>query len=84
MRRYIKVMVLQGILRSADGRLQRVCKVSVRRHTSSTDATAEPANITYSNIRILDRDDWPEGEYVLEVVGQRALFSKRSDDYRPR
>jgi hypothetical protein len=71
-------------LRSADGQRQRNCKVRGDRHEMQVNETGDPVKVAYSRLSIVDSDDWPDGDYVVEFSGQEELLTRKDGSYYAR
>ena len=58
----VEKVTLSGTLRSVDGTLKRKCKVAAERLDHG-------GVFTYEKLHIIDKDNWPVGNYVLEDYG---------------
>lgn len=43
-----------------------------------------PAKFAYSGLSITDSDDFPDGDYELDYLGQRELLTKKGGFYLAR
>ena len=72
---------MRGILRSADGKLQRNCSVTADRHEMHVNEKADPVKVSYSMVSIADSDDWPDGDYELTYDGEKEMLTKKDGRY---
>src|SRR5436853_5431942 len=78
LRRY---QIKWGTLRSQDGRRMRRCNVRAA-YTLADDSTTTQKEQPLG-YRIVDFDDWPEGDnYELEIDGQKVAQKKEGRHYR--
>lgn len=65
-------MIIPGILRSIDGKLQRPCKVRVQRYPTEVNEERAPIGEAEPDRRICDSDNWPDGAvYEVQVEGEQ-------------
>jgi hypothetical protein len=71
-----------GVLSSVSQRRQ--CKYRVTQTTLLFVEFYDPANLDYSELSIMDSDEFPDGDYELEYLGRRHPLSKRNGIYTER
>jgi hypothetical protein len=43
-----------------------------------------PISSAYADLSVTDHDDWPEGNYEIEYLGQKELLTKKRGFYLAR
>ena len=70
---------LEGVLRG-EGH-ERKCRVKAERHTTYADECSTPTCVSYSRCEIEDADDFPHGNYEIEVDSRCISVTKEAGQY---
>ena len=71
-----------GIL-SGQGR-KRQCQFRVMKTSLLVNELTRPVSFAYHDLSITDLDDFPEGDYELDYLGQKELLTKKGGFYLAR
>jgi hypothetical protein len=74
-----EIITGRGVL-SGEGR-NRECRFRVIKTSLCVDELPTPVKSTYSNLSITDSDNFPDGNYELDYLGQRELLTKKGRSY---
>jgi hypothetical protein len=79
-----RVVFGRGIL-SGPG-YSRECRVPVTKTPIKVHEMSGPLRFTYSGLRIVDSDDFPDGDYEVKYEGGTELLTRKNGQYvtRPR
>ena len=71
-----EIVSLHGTLRG-EGR-QRTCSVRATRNSVYEDESTVPVKVAYSRCDIVDGDDFPEGDYELELTDTKFWSPRKA------
>ncbi len=71
-----------GVL-SGEG-CKRKCRFRVTKTSLRVNEMPTPVGSVYSHLSITDSDDFPDGDYELDYLGQRELLTKKNGFYLAR
>jgi hypothetical protein len=77
-----EIITGRGVL-SGEGR-KRECRFRITKTSLYVDELLTPASFAYSGLSITDSDNFPDGNYELDYLGQRELLTKKGGFYLAR